>query len=91
MRYIISYDIPNTKRRTKLAKTLLDFGNRVQYSVFEAELTEELYQKMRQRVKRQVVEKTDKLLIYKLCQNCLAQREQFGRGQILEDKDVFII
>jgi CRISPR-associated protein Cas2 len=52
MNYIISYDIPDTKRRTKIAKTLLDFGDRVQYSVFEAELTDELYCKMRRRLKR---------------------------------------
>ena len=35
MFYLVSYDIPDTKRRTKLAKTLEDFGDRVQYSVFE--------------------------------------------------------
>jgi len=91
MRYIISYDIPNTRRRTKLAKTLLDFGERVQYSVFEAELTDELYQKMHRRIKKQLVDNTDKLIIYRLCQNCLAQREQFGSGKVLEDKDVFIV
>src|SRR5262245_31991344 len=35
MFYLIAYDIPNDQRRTKVAKTLEDFGDRVQYSVFE--------------------------------------------------------
>lgn len=38
MLYTISYDIPDDKRRLKIAKILLDYGPRVQYSVFEAQL-----------------------------------------------------
>jgi CRISPR-associated endonuclease Cas2 len=36
---LVSYDIPDDRRRTKLAHTLKDFGQRVQYSVFECLLT----------------------------------------------------
>ncbi|GAH67947.1 unnamed protein product, partial [marine sediment metagenome] len=32
MFYIISYDIPDDKRRQEIAKILLNFGDRVQYS-----------------------------------------------------------
>ena len=91
MYYIITYDIPDTPRRTKIAKILLDFGNRVQYSVFEAELTEELYQKMVKRIRWHLIENEDNLIIYRLCQNCTAQKEQLGCGQLVEDKDVYII
>ncbi len=35
MRFLISYDIPDDRRRTKLAHFLLDYGDRVHYSVFE--------------------------------------------------------
>jgi CRISPR-associated protein Cas2 len=91
MRYIISYDIPDTKRRTKIAKILLDFGDRVQYSVFEAELTDDLYRKMHWRLKRYLVEKTDNLKIYRLCGNCAAQSEQLGSGQVIENIDIYIV
>ncbi|MFH1760853.1 MAG: CRISPR-associated endonuclease Cas2, partial [bacterium] len=33
--YVISYDIPVTRRRTKVAKLLDGFARRVQKSVFE--------------------------------------------------------
>ena len=33
---VVSYDVPDDRRRTRLADRLLDFGVRVQYSVFEA-------------------------------------------------------
>ena len=52
MRYIISYDIPDTIRRTKLAGILEDFGDRVQYSVFECLLDGELLNKMIARMDR---------------------------------------
>ena len=36
--------------RTKIAKTLLDFGDRVQYSVFEAKLDKNLLDKLVQKL-----------------------------------------
>jgi CRISPR-associated protein Cas2 len=35
MFYVVSYDIPEDRKRDRASKTLLDFGARVQYSVFE--------------------------------------------------------
>jgi CRISPR-associated protein Cas2 len=43
MLIVVSYDILNDSRRTRLAHALKDFGERVQYSVFECRLdTEQL-------------------------------------------------
>lgn len=33
-RYLIAYDIPDDARRTRIAKKLESYGDRVQYSVF---------------------------------------------------------
>ena len=35
---VVSYDIVDDKRRTKVHKTLKNFGTPVQYSVFECQL-----------------------------------------------------
>lgn len=35
---LVAYDIADDKRRTRVFKTLRDFGNHVQYSVFLCEL-----------------------------------------------------
>lgn len=51
MFYIISYDIPDDKRRNRTAKILLDFGKRVQYSVFECILDNALFEKLIARLK----------------------------------------
>ena len=39
MRVVISYDISDDKRRRGVAKTMEGYGYRVQYSVFECDLT----------------------------------------------------
>ncbi|NEP62230.1 MAG: CRISPR-associated endonuclease Cas2 [Symploca sp. SIO2G7] len=39
MLVLVVYDIPDNKRRTKLAKFLEGYGRRVQYSVFECFLS----------------------------------------------------
>ena len=91
MDYIVSYDIPNDKRRNKVAKILLDFGVRVQYSVFEANLTDELFHTMRERLLNIIDEEFDNLVIYKLCNACVAKKESFGVVQVIEDKDFYIL
>ena len=57
---VISYDIANDKRRNKVAKVLLDYGNRVQYSVFETSSTEKLPE-IKDRIKR-IIERSSMLL-----------------------------
>jgi len=37
-RYLIAYDVPDDRRRTRLAKKLSAYGDRVQYSVFVCDL-----------------------------------------------------
>lgn len=45
-RGIISYDITNTRIRTRLAKLLCGYGRRVQFSVFEFELSDAVYNEL---------------------------------------------
>lgn len=52
MLIVVSYDVPNDRRRTRLAHALKDFGGRVQYSVFECHLDEKALQALRDRVLR---------------------------------------
>ncbi|MBU1615858.1 CRISPR-associated endonuclease Cas2 [bacterium] len=91
MFYLVSYDIPDDKRRQKIAKILLDFGDRVQYSVFEAILTGELLEKMVARLKEFVSEKEDSIRIYRLCAECKKEIDILGCGEVSEDKDVYIL
>ena len=67
---VVSYDIPKDKRRTKVSKALADYGERVQYSVFECWLRKAEFKRLRQRLQPIVNAKEDDLRFYHLCENC---------------------
>lgn len=68
--YVISYDISENKIRNKVAKILEGYGKRIQYSVFECDIDENLYVKLYKQLLEQTIDsKTDSIIIYKLCKN----------------------
>ena len=90
MFYIVSYDIPDDKRRNRVAKTLLDYGSRVQYSVFECIMDDKLMEKMFVRLS-EVATEDDRIRIYSLCAKCESNVKIIGRGEITKDEDVYIL
>lgn len=71
MLYVVSYDIPRDKMRTKIAKELENYGVRIQYSVFECELTQVRFQKLYQKLVVLTQELDGgSIRIYKICDNC---------------------
>ena len=49
-RFTVCYDIANTRQRTKVARVLLEYGRRLQYSVFEVCLEPEDLPELRRRI-----------------------------------------
>src|SRR5262245_59944181 len=43
LRYVVAYDVPDGRRRYRLARCLHGYGRRVQCSVFEAALRRQLF------------------------------------------------
>jgi CRISPR-associated protein Cas2 len=87
MLIVVSYDIVDTKRRAKLAKKLLNFGKRVQYSVFECSLNQEQLAEMKKQALPFVDLEKDSLRIYKLCEACVQQIESFGVKKGWEEEE----
>ena len=84
---IVSYDIIDNKQRTKLAKKLLDFGMRVQYSVFECNLTNKQIEEMKRQALKFVDPEKDSFRIYRLCDQCIKRIESFGIKKGYEEED----
>ena len=91
MLYCICYDIPDDRRRLAVAKVLLDFGERVQYSVFEAHLTDEQLQRLKKRVTKVLDTEEDSLRLYPLCASCGSRVEVIGLGVVTEDPEFIVI
>ena len=90
MFYVVSYDIPDDNRRNAVSKTLLDFGSRVQYSVFECIMDDDSHQKLMNRLAMIVVEE-DKIRVYALCAKCEGRIAVLGCGEVTKDKEVYIL
>lgn len=88
---VVSYDIPDDRRRLRLANTLKDFGLRVQYSVFECRLDPEDLERLRQRLGKLVDPEADSVRLYRFCQECDEKQESFGQGGRVEDPEVYIL
>ena len=83
-RYVVCYDIPDDRRRTRLAKRLDGYGDRVQDSVFEAVLDRMLFDRLVEDVKGLTEPVEDRVTIYPLCASCAKRSLRLG----LASKDV---
>lgn len=79
---VVTYDIPDDKRRTKIMKTLAGYGQRVQYSVFECELRPADLEKLKTALRNLIVEAEDDIRFYPLCDTCVKKITALGKAQI---------
>ena len=91
MLIVVSYDVPNDRRRTRLAKELENFGRRVQYSVFECLLDVPQLERLRTRLLRRIETGEDSVRIYALCQDCRARAEIHGLGPITAEPKAYVL
>ncbi len=91
MLYLISYDITDDRRRHRVSEALKDYGVRVQYSVFECEMSEALVGQLRGRLEMELDEREDSCRIYRLCKSCEGVVGILGRGERYEERGYHII
>ena len=87
--YLISYDIANDKLRRKVADCLLDYGRRVQYSVFECEISNKNYKELYKKLTTLVAEQEEvSIRCYFLDKSCVERLMVIGTPVIgLLDND----
>lgn len=78
MTYIVVYDIANPKRLAKVAKTCLDYGVRVEKSVFECDLDRLQFEDFWLRMRRLMVDGEDALIAYPICRTCAERTRRAG-------------
>ena len=88
--YVIAYDIPDDKRRTKVHKILQGYGTWTQYSLFECFLTRKQLVLLQSRLADYLVAREDSVRFYSLCANCASKVETVG-GPPPADDVLFLI
>jgi CRISPR-associated protein Cas2 len=76
---VIAYDIVDDRRRDAVSTLLTDYGRRVNYSVFECALAGEEFEHLRAQLSRLINAREDRIVLYRLCENCRLRRSAIGR------------
>ena len=71
MLVVVSYDITNNKRRSKVCNELKNYGEHVQYSVFDCEISRVQFRKLQSDLYRIIDKRQDSIRYYFLCQKCI--------------------
>jgi len=91
MFFIICYDTPSTKRRNKLAKTLLGYATRVQKSVFETHLEREKVQELIVKMNNIIDPDEDNLRLYEIPKDYLPKIQVWGKVSLVENLPFYYI
>ena len=91
MLFVICYDVSDDGRRRRLERVLLDFAHRVQYSVFEGEMNEARFQRMKRRAQRSIDPECDSLRFYRLCRKCRSAVEVYGLGPLPREEGELLV
>lgn len=87
---VISYDIHHDRQRARLAILLENYGQRVQYSVFECILTLTQLAELRRRMLRVISLREDSVRFYFLPAAALGEIRVLGQGQVTVDPPVYV-
>jgi CRISPR-associated protein Cas2 len=87
---VISYDIQDTRRRNRILKTLKDYGQHVQYSVFECLIEKEHFLVLQAKLAKQYdLEAGDSVRFYVLCEQDVKRIERLGGIEPLPTTAIF--
>jgi CRISPR-associated protein Cas2 len=90
MNVVITYDVREDKRRTKIHRVLKSYGQWMQFSVFECNVSETEYVRLRSRLGKLIKPEQDSIRFYFLCGCCKAKVERIGGEQVRDDSIFFV-
>ncbi len=80
--WVVCYDVTDDKRRGRVLKTLEGFGRRVQYSVFECELTDTRLEQLTRRLLLTIDPDEDTVRMYPLTEAELKRMRPLGTAKL---------
>ena len=91
MLYLVCYDISNDLVRDRMSKTLLDFGSRIQESVFECPLNDDLLDRMMARLEKLALGDDDRVRVYRLGGPCVERVRIYGPGDVTIEPEFYLV
>ncbi|RLA14533.1 MAG: CRISPR-associated endonuclease Cas2 [Gammaproteobacteria bacterium] len=96
MMVLVTYDVSTLtkagrKRLRRVAKTCLNYGQRVQMSVFECKVDAAQYQLLQQQLVEEIDDQEDSLRIYRILEPLEKNVLEFGKFSATDFEDTLII
>jgi CRISPR-associated protein Cas2 len=91
MKLLASYDISDDERRSRAARILLDYGQRVQDSVFWLDAEDELMDRMRARLAQIIDPKADSLWLVFVCEACVKKLVTYGIQPLPQEPESYVV
>ena len=91
MRYLVGYDIADDRRRDRLATALLDFGQRLEESLFLVYADDSRHQELMKRLTGLAGDPLDRVHVIPVCNACWTKAVTFGSGQLPEEPDYYVL
>ena len=88
---MISYDIVDDKVRSQVFNCLKNYGEPVQYSMFECYLTKKNQGVLREALQAFIDATEDSVRWYPVCRWCQKEINVLGTDKITEDKAFYIV
>lgn len=90
MRFLVCYDVVDDKLRARIVRILESYGERIQYSVFEFNLTPAKIHEMKHKLikGKMLNKKRMSFSIYPICDSCYKKVERYGENKILNEKNI---
>ena len=85
---IVAYDITEPKRLRRVALACLDYGIRIEKSVFECDLRNDQFDELWEKLKGVVNRDVDSLICYPICAACEKNVITYGLPRHLEPADI---
>ena len=89
--YVVCYDIKDDSRRMKVFKTMRNYGTRVQYSIFECILENDILDKMIDRISDIIKPDEDSIRVYYLPDEAKRFIKIIGVGEVVHEQKYFIV
>lgn len=90
---IVSYDFTKDKTRTKFAKFLTQYGERIQYSVFMIKNSQRIMKQILLEVEmkyKPLFGNTDSIMIFNICNGCVEKLIRYGSAKHAEKDVVYL-
>jgi CRISPR-associated protein Cas2 len=91
MRLLVIYDIADPRRLYRVARILKDYGERVQQSKFEIEVSARVLAELRARIAQVIDQGEDGVKYIPLCERCLQKTEIIGQGRYIDPDSEFVV